>query len=123
MADTMTDIETSFQRALRIADETKARKRAAYDTGLQAWRECDWRDEDNTDTIPRPVEQAVFRSLFGQTQRRNLSFMAALGIIRRSSPNDNLRAIHARYGMTLRWLDINRDGRLIAVLVPISDAA
>lgn len=120
-------IETSFQRANRLADEAKARKRAAYDASPQAWRDFDWRDEEES-AVYRPVEIATFHGLFAQTFQRNRSFVAALEIVRRADAIDNLRALLEQRQETVLWWDEHMQrltaypttrGRVDAVIVPL----
>lgn len=97
-------IETSFQRANRLADEAKARKRAAYNDSPQAWRDFDWRDEEES-AVYRPVEIATFHALFAQTYQDNIAFMASLEIVRRADAIDNLRALLEQRQETVLWWD------------------
>ena len=97
--------ETSFARAVRLAEERKAAARAAYQAGPQRWRDFDWRDENSASSVYRPLEEIVFHRLFVQTQRRNRAFVAELETVRRAPPEISLRDLYARRGLTLMWFD------------------
>ena len=62
--------ETSFQRANRLADESKALKWAAYEARGHWWQAVDWLAwVDDESTVSRPTEKVAMISLWSAQHR------------------------------------------------------
>jgi hypothetical protein len=97
--------ETSYERANRLADEAKARTRAAQ---TDAWRSADWAgmlEQAYTDTVYRPTEIVVFRELARVTRRGADIHAVAIQAwaVRKRGAWANLRDLHAMHGQVLTW--------------------
>ena len=139
----MTDAETSFQRANRLADEAKAAKRAEYDAGPQAWRAFDWSGADALEPdvpdfdahayIERPVEIAAFKLLHMQTMSaRKPDVQDFIDVWREVRVELALRELLAAQNTTLLYWDEQQQrltqrpttrGKVDAVIVPLKRKA
>jgi hypothetical protein len=134
----MTDTETSFARAMRIAEETKAAKWREYHASPQRWRTCDWSGADALDPdvpdfdahafIERPVEIAAFKLLHMQTMSaRKPDVQDFIDVWREVRVELALRELLAAQNTTLLYWDEQQQrlirypttrGPVAAVVVP-----